>query len=107
MGDTGTTLLVAESAEGLLGLALLMTRPPSTFAGAISRTAVEIDKLVVREDQRRRGIGKLLLAEAMKWVRLRRATHVEVVVHDVNVNALSFYKAFGFEPSTSRLVLAV
>ncbi|MCW5746779.1 MAG: GNAT family N-acetyltransferase [Alphaproteobacteria bacterium] len=102
-----STILVAGAADGLAGLAVLLTRSPSDFAGAVPRHVVEIDNLVVREDCRGRRVGRRLLAAAVEWARQRRATHVEVVAHDFNADALRFYAAFGFTPSTRRLMLAV
>jgi GNAT superfamily N-acetyltransferase len=106
LAEAGSTLLVAENEVVLVGLALLLTRPASPFAGAVPRKVVEIDNLVVRADQRGRRIGRRLLAEAMAWARQRGATHVEVAVHDFNQDAERFYKAFGFARSVNRLMLA-
>ncbi|MFI5033042.1 MAG: GNAT family N-acetyltransferase [Reyranellales bacterium] len=46
------------------------------------------------------------MAAAVEWSRQRRATHVEVAVHDFNRDAKRFYENFGFLPSVDRLVLA-
>lgn len=105
LADAGSTIVVAENEEGVVGLVLLLTRPPSPFAGAVARKVVEIDNIVVRADQRRRRIGRRLLAAAIEWARQRGATHVEVVVHAFDEDAERFYEAFGFARSTSRLML--
>jgi GNAT superfamily N-acetyltransferase len=102
----GSTILVAESAEGVVGLAVLLTRPPSGFAGAVPRVVIEVDNLVVHADHRGRRIGRRLLAASVEWARQRHATHVEVAVHAFNGDARSFYESFGFTPSIERLVLA-
>ncbi|HTR83192.1 MAG TPA: GNAT family N-acetyltransferase [Reyranella sp.] len=101
-----STVLVAQSEEGVVGLAVLLTRAPSGFAGAVPRKVVEVDNLVVRADQRGRRVGRRLLAAAVEWARQRRATHVEVSVHDFNRDAQRFYGNFGFAPSVGRMVLA-
>ena len=44
----GSMVLVAETDESLVGLAVLLTRSPSPFAGAVTRKVVEVDNLVVR-----------------------------------------------------------
>jgi GNAT superfamily N-acetyltransferase len=106
LAEAGSTLLVAENDTGLVGLALLLTRPASPFAGAVPRKVIEIDNLVVRADQRGRRIGRRLLAAAVEWARQRGATHVEVTVHDFNQDAELFYKSFGFARSMNRLMLA-
>ena len=99
-------MLVAQSEEGVVGLAVLLTRTPSGFAGAVPRKVIELDNLVVRADQRGRKIGRRLLAAVVEWSRQRRATHVEVAVHDFNRDAQRFYQSFGFASSVNRLVLA-
>jgi GNAT superfamily N-acetyltransferase len=105
LADAGSTVLVAETDAGLVGLAVLLTRPASLFAGSVPRKVIEIDNLVVRADQRGQRIGRRLLSEAMSWARQRGASHVEVTVHDFNQDAERFYKAFGFARSMNRLML--
>ena len=106
LAQPDSTVLVAQSEEGVVGLAVLLTRTPSGFAGAVPRKVIELDNLVVRADQRGRRVGRRLLAAAVEWSRQRRATHVEVAVHDFNRDAKRFYENFGFSPSIDRLVLA-
>ncbi len=107
LSDRESTILVAGAADGLAGLAVLLTRPPSAFAGAAPRHVIELDNLVVREACRGRRVGRRLLSAAVEWARQRRATHVEVAVHEFNTDAIRFYAAFGFAPSVKRMMLAV
>ena len=106
LAQPDSTVLVAQSDEGVVGLAVLLTRQPSSFAGAVPRKVVEVDNLVVHVDQRGRRVGRRLLAAAVEWSRQRRATHVEVAVHDFNRDARRFYESFGFAASVDRLILA-
>jgi len=106
LAQPDSTVLVAQSDQGVVGLAVLLTRTPSGFAGAVPRKVVEVDNLVVRADQRGRRVGRRLLAAAVEWSRQRRATHVEVAVHDFNRDAKRFYESFGFAASVDRMILA-
>jgi GNAT superfamily N-acetyltransferase len=106
LAGPGSTVLVAETGEGVVGLAVVLTRPPAAFAGAVPRKVIELDNLVVRTDQRGRRIGRRLLAAAVDWSRRQDATHVEVAVHAFNRDARRFYENFGFAPSIDRLMLA-
>jgi len=106
LAQPDSTVLVAQSEAGVVGLAVLLTRTPSGFAGVVPRKVIEVDNLVVRADQRGRRVGRRLLAAAVEWSRQRRATHVEVAVHDLNRDANRFYQSFGFAPSVDRLILA-
>lgn len=101
-----STVLVAQSGQAVVGLAVLLTRPASGFSGAVPRRVVEVDNLVVRADQRGRRIGHRLLDAARDWSRGRHATHLEVAVHAFNRDACRFYEKFGFAPSMHRLVLS-
>jgi GNAT superfamily N-acetyltransferase len=101
----GTTLLVAQSEIGILGVAVLLTRVVPV-PGAGPHKVVEVDNLVVRADLRGRRIGRRLLAAAVEWSRQRRAIQVEAIVGDVNRDARRFYENFGFLAANDRLVLA-
>ncbi|MFO1161209.1 MAG: GNAT family N-acetyltransferase [Reyranellaceae bacterium] len=101
----GTTLLVAQSEDGVLAVAVLVTHV-TPMAGGGAQKVVEVDNLVVRVDQRGRRIGRRLLAAAVEWSRQRRAAQVEVVVGSTNREVRRFYESFGFANTTDRLVLA-
>jgi GNAT superfamily N-acetyltransferase len=105
LSEPGSTVLVAERGSEMIGLALLLTRPPRAFAGAVPRKVIELDNLVVRADQRGWRVGRRLLVAAVDWARQEGATHVEVAVHAFNRDARRFYENFGFAPSVDRLVL--
>ena len=99
----GTTLLVAQSESGVLGVAVLVTRLVPKAGGGLHKV-VEVDNLVVRAAPRRQRIGRRLLAAAVEWARQRRATQVEAMVGEGG--ARRFYESFGFSLSVDRLVLA-
>jgi ribosomal protein S18 acetylase RimI-like enzyme len=101
----GTTLLVAQSELGVLGVAVLMTRIMPKPGGGMHKV-VEVDNLVVHPEQRGQRIGRRLLAAAVEWARQRRAAQVEVMVGDANRDARRFYESFGFAIAADRLVLA-
>jgi GNAT superfamily N-acetyltransferase len=101
----GTTLLVAQSEAGVLGVAVMVTRIMPKPGGGMHKV-VEVDNLVVRADQRGQRIGRRLLAAVVEWARQRRASQLEVLVGDANQDARRFYQAFGFAVSADRLVLA-
>lgn len=102
-----TAVLVAEADGEIVGLAVLLTRTPSAFAGAVPRHVIELDNLVVRDDWRSLGVGHQLLEAVRRWSREQGAIHVEVGVHSFNRDARRFYERFGFFPSIDRLALTV
>ena len=99
----GTTLLVAQSEAGVLGVAVLLTRIVP-LEGGLTHKVVEVDNLVVRADYRGRRIGRRLLASVVEWARQRRAVQVEAVMGEGD--ARRFYESFGFIAANDRLVLA-
>jgi GNAT superfamily N-acetyltransferase len=101
----GSTVLVAEARGEVVGLAVLLRRMPSGFAGAVARGGIELDNLVMRSDWRSRRVGRRLLDAVLDWSRGQGASHVEVAVHAFNRDARRFYKRFGFAASIDRLVL--
>lgn len=102
----GSTVLVAESGQDVVGLAVLLTRPPSPFPGAVPNKVIELDNIVVCDDRRGQRIGRQLLQASLAWSRGEGASHVVVSVHAFNRRARRFYEDFGFTPSVDRLVLA-
>jgi RimJ/RimL family protein N-acetyltransferase len=53
--------------------------------------------LMVAAGHRRRGIGKVLLEEAVRWARESRVRKLELHVFPWNEPALGLYESFGFE----------
>ncbi|CAN5921992.1 hypothetical protein BH11PSE3_BH11PSE3_22410 [soil metagenome] len=102
----GSTLLVAEVDEAVVGLAVLLKRPPASFAGAVPRKVIELDTLMVGARHRSRHVGHALLMAVVEWSRGQGASHVEVGVHAFNRDARRFYERFGFGASIDRLVIA-
>jgi GNAT superfamily N-acetyltransferase len=103
LAGPASTILVAEDEADVIGLAVLLPRPPSPFAGAAPRKVVVLDNLVVRADRRDRRIGRKLVAASMEWARGQGASHVELGVHAVNRHALRFYERLGFGVSVHWL----
>ena len=104
LSQPASTVLVAERGADVIGLAVLLTRTPSPFAGAVPRKVIELDNIVVRADRRGWRVGRRLLAATLEWSRQRRAVQVEAVMGEGD--ARRFYESFGFTAADDRLVLA-
>ena len=72
LAEPGSTVLVAERGADVVGLAVLLTRTASPFAGAVPRKVIELDNIVVRADQRGWRVGRRLLAATVEWSRGQR-----------------------------------
>lgn len=107
LAGPGSTVLVAEMDSEVVGLAVLLTRPPPGFAGAVPHKVIELDNLVVQSGLRSHGIGRRLIEATVDWSRAQGASHVGVAVHAFNRDARRFYERAGFASSIDRLILAM
>lgn len=98
--DVDVRVLVAEDANGLCGfcIARVLRRPP-IYAETVRG---EIDALFVREEARRGGAGRALVAGACSWLR-GAAERVDVQVAAGNVEGRAFWTALGFSASMDVL----
>ena len=86
---------------GLAGFALVsLLRRGAPF---LERERGELDWLFVREEARRRGVGRRLASAALAWLRARGVTRVEVHVARENTAGRAFWDAQGFAPSMDVL----
>lgn len=94
--DPNVAIFVAETPTGIAGrLSIARDRHP------YSPHVAEVG-LMVAADQRRRGIGSALMAEAMKWARSAGITKVELEVFPHNEPAIALYRKLGFEEEGRR-----
>ena len=81
---------VAESPDGIVGRLSLGrdTHPASRHVADLG--------LMVAAGQRRRGIGRALLRQAVEWARHNRVRKLELHVFPHNEPAIALYERFGF-----------
>ncbi len=96
MRSRDARVLVAESAErgpicGYL-VVELQQRPPMALPGLYGF----VSDMYVRESARRQGVGRVLFAEAQRWLLVRKAVAIELYAADSNPAAVAFWQAMGF-----------
>ncbi len=64
-----------------------------------------LQRLAVRPDAEGQGLGRALIHDALRWLRRRHASRIMVNTQERNQRALSLYRAIGFEPEPSGLVV--
>jgi ribosomal protein S18 acetylase RimI-like enzyme len=84
-------LLVAEG-DAVVGVASLWIKPDLAHGD----TVVEVPMLVVSEDRRREGVGKLLMEEVQTLAAENGANLIELVATTQNTTAREFYRSLGF-----------
>jgi ribosomal protein S18 acetylase RimI-like enzyme len=85
-------VLVAENEAGIVGGASFWIKPDLAHGD----TVVEVPMLVVAEDHRRAGVGKLLMEEVRNVASDSGASQIELVATRANVTAREFYRSLGF-----------
>ncbi len=84
-------LLVAED-ETVVGVVSLWIKPDLAHGDTI----VEVPMLVVSEERRREGVGKLLMVEVQRLAAENDASLIELVATTRNAPAREFYRSLGF-----------
>lgn len=100
LADPDSLVLVGEGQGGLRGyLVAKMETPPPAVSDP---PRLYVEDIYVRDGDRGKGLGRLLLDEACRWGRGRGATRVVLEVSAGNP-ALGFYQTLGFQPHGLRL----
>ena len=84
-------VFVAEDGDAIVGR-LSLSRDPHPASRHVADIGV-----MVAESHRRRGVGTLLLEQALAWARDAGVRKLELHVFPWNEPALSLYESFGFE----------
>ena len=92
LDEPGARVLVAENEAGIVGGVSFWIKPDLAHGD----TVVEVPMLVVAEDQRRTGVGKLLMEEVRNVASDNGASQIELVATRANVTAREFYHSLGF-----------
>ena len=90
-GHADAAVFVAEDDGHVVGR-LSLARDPHPSSQHVADLG-----LMVAAGHRRRGIGKVLLEEAVRWARQSRVRKLELHVFPWNEPALRLYESFGFE----------
>ncbi len=99
LGDPAALVLVAlDEGEGTAPVGFLSLRVYDTPADPtmVQRRRGHLETLIVNARQRRRGIGRSLLATAADWARARGATEMVLTTWIGNREADAFYERLGY-----------
>ena len=92
LDSSGARVLVVENERRIVGAASLWIKPDLAHGD----TVVEVPMLVVSEDYRRTGVGRLLVQEVRNIASENGASQIELVATTTNVVAREFYRSLGF-----------
>ena len=85
-------VLVVDNGSGLVGAVSFWVKPDLAHGDVV----VEVPMLVVAEDHRRNGVGRLLMEEVRSVASEHNASLIELVATTTNVAAREFYNSLGF-----------
>jgi len=94
-GRDDVLLLAAEDSSGVVGYLLAFRYPVFHANGPIAW----VEEITVREDLRRRGIGRELMVAFERWARRAGCHHAALATR----RAEAFYVAIGYERSATYL----
>lgn len=92
--DPDAAIFVYDEAGDLPGMCIVKIDYSPPIMEEVVRA--EITDLGVREGERRRGIGGVLVDEALAWVAEKGVLRVEVQVATGNVEGQAFWRSRGF-----------
>jgi GNAT superfamily N-acetyltransferase len=97
------TVFVAASGPRLLGLIAVSSQLAIARAGPVAR----VTAMVVREDARHRGHGRLLMERAVEWAAVAGCEGIELTsgLRPEREGAHVFYERFGFTRTSFRFWL--
>jgi GNAT superfamily N-acetyltransferase len=89
------SVFVADRAGAVVGMVTAQL-VVSTAEGGMSAL---VEDMVVEEEHRRRGVGRILLGAAEAWAARRGATRLQLLADRENAPALRFYERMGWRPT--------
>jgi len=92
LGDERARVLVAEGADGVVG----MCTGQLVVSTAEGGPALLVEDVVVDPDHRGRGIGRALLAALADWASSRGVRRLQLLADGNNGPALAFYDRLGW-----------
>ncbi|OGS41931.1 MAG: hypothetical protein A3K67_05820 [Euryarchaeota archaeon RBG_16_62_10] len=94
--EISTKLIVAEEDGEIIGFMLCLLSPNVPVYK--ERKIGVVSDVYVREDRRRKGVGKKMFDLAVKWFRRNKVRSVRLSVAADNLEARAAWRMLGFEP---------
>jgi ribosomal protein S18 acetylase RimI-like enzyme len=103
LSDEEAALFIAEKEDEITGFILALSQDTPPIPVFIPTRFVMITDIAVKEEFRRKGIGRLLINETHKWAKDKAAASVELNVFAFNQEAIDFYEDIGYEIISLRM----
>lgn len=96
--DENSVAILAENNGEILGLCIVTIRQPSKNPVLVPRKVAYMEDLCVRQDCRKKGIGRRLYSEVLDRIKSIDVDSLELMVWSFNEGAIEFYKSMGMTP---------
>jgi ribosomal-protein-alanine N-acetyltransferase len=83
---------VAEQEDEIAGFVVISVLSGSGVGDGVA----EMESLAVREDARKRGVGRSLCLQAMLWAQTMGVGSMQLEVRSASVAAMALYRSLGF-----------
>jgi diamine N-acetyltransferase len=103
LADQGAVIFIAETQGQIVGLVYAYIRSIPEIQIRIPCRTGEIDQLIVKQEYRRYGVGKALMARAHQWAGKMKLDRLELSVWSFNTGAQDFYRELGYDPAFLRM----
>lgn len=103
ISDRNSAIFVAESNNVIVGLIQVMLQVSPDVPYMVPRRFAKISDLVVSRTFQHKSAGSLLMKEAEKWAKSKRAAGMELNVYEFNQGARMFYSSLGYETGSRMM----
>jgi len=100
----GSSVIVAEVDGAVVGFVLAQVLPPNLFSDV---SIIQIEGLFVRQEYRRRGLARNLLAEVSRIAEENDVEHIVTIILTGSRQELRFLAGLGFDHAGARRVVDV
>ena len=94
IADNKSLILVAEDEKEIIGFLYIYEKQ---LDEVFLQKEAFIEAMYIRESYRKKGLGKLLINEAINWATKRKIVIIDIDVMSDNLKALNAYRKYGFQ----------
>ena len=98
-------IFIAEIDENIIGHCIINIKEIKNHHIYFDMMNIEIDDMCIDEKHRKKGIGKKLFEEVIKFSKEKGIKRLELGVWEFNENAIKFYECLGMKTKYRRMEL--
>lgn len=103
INDEKCLFLLAKDKDEIVGYTTAYKEEVSGAPVLKNRKWIHIDDLAVKSNQRKKGLGSMIMIEVEKWAKRNKYNEIELNVWLFNKNAINFYKKKGFKAFSQKM----